>query len=294
MTNELPVGQLFSHVYLSGGTLLRDKETFRRRLGNYCRTHFNDENESLGEYLRIETGLVIHNSQDTYYYFEDFLADTNTEIRYVLDVITLIWEFYADTEPRAAKNWHDFVARTLKEESMGYQLDERCGVHFFIDEAFERNRQSIIPALGKTRYAGVLTAYEGAYSALDIEPQNTKQAVRLIFEAVEILGKLMQPKASRLDKQVAEAIRDQAKASYIGDNTACRVTDKMFASFVDWIDGLHFYRHGQGTEEPVEPPLELAIFAISSGTNYLRWLVQVDSRQLKEMDCKIVFLEISI
>ena len=161
---------------------------------------------------------------------------------------------------------------------MGYRLDEQCGVHFFVDEAFERSRQSIIPAFGQARYAGVLTAFEGAYSALDSEPQDTKQAVRLIFEAVEILAKLMQPKAARLDKQVIESIRDQAKASYDGDKTASSVADKMFAGFVDWMNGLHYYRHGQGVEETVMPPLDMAIFAISSGTGYLRWLIEIDAQ----------------
>jgi hypothetical protein len=213
-----------------------------------------------------------------YYYFEEFLVDPDTEIRYVLNVITLIWKFFAHTSFPTAKNWHYFVERTLKEESMGYRLDEQCGVHFFVDEAFERNRQSIIPALGQARYTGVRSAFEGAYSALDSEPQDTKQAVRLIFEAVEILAKLMQPKATRLDKQLAKTIRDQTKTLYVGNETACRVADKMFAGFVDWIDGLHYYRHGQGVEEPVMPPLDMAIFAISSGTGYLRWLIEVDAR----------------
>lgn len=279
--NAVPVGRLFSHVYLAGGALLRDKETFRKRLGFYCHKYFRDENDSLGDFLREETGLEITQSMD-FYYFEDYFNEI--EIRYVLNVITLIWRFHKlnDEYHRGdADHWHKFVARVLKEENMGYRLDEQCGVHFFVDEAFERGRQSIIPALGQARYAGVLAAFEGAYSALDSEPQDAKHAVRLIFEAVEILAKLMHPRATRLDKQIAETIRDQAKASYVGDETACRAADKMFASLVDWVDGLHFYRHGQGGEEPVMPPLDMAIFAISSGTGYLRWLLDIDARLLQ-------------
>lgn len=274
MTNELPVGKLFSHVYLSGGPLQRDKVTFRRRLGVYC--HQNFDGSSLGGFLRTETGLQIPRAYPDYDFEKFFVSE---EIRNVLDVVTLIWRFchFDRYDAKSVqKNWRDFVARVLKEESMGYQLDEQCGVHFFVDEAFERNRQSIIPALGQARYGGVLTAFEGAYSALDSEPQDTKQAVRLIFEAVEILAKLMHPKTARLDKQVIETIRDQAKASGDYDKTACSVADMMFASFVDWMNGLHFYRHGQGVEETVMPPLDMAIFAISSGTGYLRWLIEVD------------------
>ncbi|MHB0925857.1 MAG: hypothetical protein ACYC1F_05080 [Gallionellaceae bacterium] len=273
MTNELPVGKLFSHVYLSGGPLLRDKETFRRRLGFYCQNKF--DNFPLGDFLRIEKGLQIPHGYPKYDFEKFFVSE---EIRNVLDTITLVWRFYFQAKSLSAIGWRNFVDRTLKEENMGYRLDEQCGVHFFVDEAFERNRQSIIPALGQARYAGVLTAFEGAYSALDSEPQDTKQAVRLIFEAVEILAKLMQPKAARLDKQVIESICDRAKASYDGDKTASSVADKMFASFVDWMNGLHYYRHGQGVEETVMPPLDMAIFAISSGTGYLRWLIEIDAQ----------------
>ncbi|MDD2915036.1 MAG: hypothetical protein PHP70_06925 [Gallionella sp.] len=275
MTSQLPVGMLFSHVYLSGGPLLRDKETFRRRLGVYCQENFS--NGALGDYLRTETGLKIPDGYPQYNFENFFVSEA---IGNVLSAITLIWRFchldrYAPDS--VWKNWHDFVARVLKEENVGYRLDEKCGVHFFVDDSFERNRQSIIPALGHERYTGVLTAFEGAYSALDSESQDTKQAVRLIFESVEILAKLMHPKTERLDKKVIETIRDQAKVSYAGDKTACSVADKMFASFVDWMDGLHFYRHGQGVENHVAPPLDMAIFAISSGTNYLRWFLEIDA-----------------
>lgn len=277
MTNELPVGELFSHVYLSGGPLLRDKVTFRRRLGVYCQNNFS--NGSLGDFLRVETGLQLPHGYPQYNFEKFFISE---EIRNVLNVITLVWRFchHLDRYSRASpwSSWHDFVARVFKEENMGYQLDDQCGVHFFIDEAFERGRQSIIPALGQARYTGVMAAFEDAYSALDREPQDTKKAVRSIFEAIEILAKLMQPQATRLNKQLAEFIRDQAKAAYVGDATACNVADKMFAGFVDWIDGLHFYRHGQGVEEHVMPPLDMAIFAVGVGTGYLRWLLDLDDR----------------
>lgn len=274
---NLPTGQLFSHVYLSGGALLRDKETFRRRLGVYCQKQFYHDNSQLGDYLMVETGLQIRGRYTVYGFEELFVS---AEIKNVLDIITLIWRFCRTSAHLSvnARLWHAFVARVFKEENMGYRLDEQCGVHFFVDEEFERNRQSIIPALGQARYTGVRAAFEAAYSALDNEPQDTKQAVRAIFEAIEILAKLMQPRFPRLDKQLAETIRDQAKLAYAGDATACKVADKMFAAFADWIDGLHFYRHGQGVEETVAPPLDMAIFAISGGASYLRWLLEIDNR----------------
>ncbi|MFX5689069.1 hypothetical protein ABTD94_21875, partial [Acinetobacter baumannii] len=60
------------------------------------------------------------------------------------------------------------------------------------------------------------------------------------------------------------------------DATAMRAANKQLASFRDWIDSSHNYRHEQGSEEPVQPPIDLAILAISNGTAFLRWLIHLD------------------
>jgi len=52
----------------------------------------------------------------------------------------------------------------------------------------------------------------------------------------------------------------------------------MLASFKDWVDAAHFYRHEEGSEEPAQPPLQLAIYIVATGTAHLRWLAVLDTQ----------------
>ncbi len=52
----------------------------------------------------------------------------------------------------------------------------------------------------------------------------------------------------------------------------------MLTSFKDWVDAAHFYRHEEGAEEVAQPPLQLAIYIVSSGTTHLRWLAELDAQ----------------
>jgi hypothetical protein len=56
------------------------------------------------------------------------------------------------------------------------------------------------------------------------------------------------------------------------------VLDKTMQGAADWVDGLHFYRHGQGTQEPIAPSPELAVHALSTGAALLRLWVQAHAR----------------
>jgi hypothetical protein len=65
-------------------------------------------------------------------------------------------------------------------------------------------------------------------------------------------------------------------ALYCTDVVALRAAHKQLASLKDWVDASHNYRHEPGSEGPVQPPIDLAILAISNGTGFLRWLITLD------------------
>jgi hypothetical protein len=67
---------------------------------------------------------------------------------------------------------------------------------------------------------------------------------------------------------------------YGEDAVALRAANKQVAAFKDWVDASHNYRHEAGSEEPVQPPLDLAVLAISNGTAFLRWLIALDQATL--------------
>ncbi len=233
-------------------------------------------------------------AQPALYGFNEFF--TKSPIDSVLNAITLIWRFFYQDEYRKwiyteraksvgkwaypqAEAWQAFVARALREENMAYSLDESCGVHYLVDEEFERNRVSALSSLDAPRYAGVRDAFEAAYSYLDSQPPDTKASVRSTFEAIEILARLIDPQSNRLNKQLVENKLKPLAVNLTSDPTENKTVGKLFDGIAQWVDGLHNYRHGQGVEHPVAPSLTLAVYIISSGAAVLRWLVEIDTKQ---------------
>jgi hypothetical protein len=87
----------------------------------------------------------------------------------------------------------------------------------------------------------------------------------------------MFPKAQHLNAGEVDAkLGPLIKALYSGDPTALRAANKLLASFKDWVDGSLNYQHEPSSEEPAQPPSDLAILAISQGTSFLRWLIVLD------------------
>jgi hypothetical protein len=274
-----PVGELFSRVYLERGAPLQDDPRFRNRLDAYLSSRHRDDYGKLSAYLKLEAGLVV-----PFYSGHFQLAKFFTEfsIGDVLTAITLIWRYLRATYSAPfipAKNWHAFVSRALREENMGYQLDERCGVHYFVDEEFERNRASALKCLEAPRYAGVRAAFEAAHSYLDAQPTDTKASVRSAFESLEILARLMDPASKNLNKFMVENKLKPIALAVVSEPTEESTVTKLFDGLALMVDGLHNYRHGQPAEQPVAPSLTMAVYVISTVAAALRWLTALDTQQ---------------
>ncbi|SBO11732.1 hypothetical protein VME0621_03868 [Vibrio mediterranei] len=148
------IGQRFSMVYLNRDEPARDSARFRNRLkAFYWDELHNGYNAPVKTILQKEAGIEIPFIVNTFSVPEMFVKN---DIRDVLDSITLIYNcLIQERSPHLSQRWKDFVARALKEEHVGYQLDERCGVHYFVDEEFERNRASSLFALNNPVHNGV-------------------------------------------------------------------------------------------------------------------------------------------
>jgi hypothetical protein len=283
MPDDVPKVQLFTHLYLTRTTPIADSPTFRRRVGSYLDEVTDDDNVSiqLGKFLTREIGIKIPQRGYPYYYEKFF---TEVDIKYLLNSITLVWRFLfnihkskyiSPTEPDPAKNWRKFVQRTFDEENVSYTLDEFCGVHFRVDQEFEHNRIALLSVLNGQRYAGVRAAFEDAHRHLDSQPPDTKAAVRSMFESVEILVKLIVD-TKNLNKWIVEnSLKSIALDIYSGDDVAKNAVSKALDGIAQWVDGLHYYRHGQGIPEPVAPPLDFTVYVMSSGAAFLRWLTEI-------------------
>jgi hypothetical protein len=274
---DLPLGKRFSQIYIERGEPKQDGPRFRKRLSAYFGQVLNSAHGiQIAKNIELDLGLkaVSIGGYNIYFDHSDFFM--NAELKDLLDSITIIYEYVINRSPSQANNWLRFVQRVLTEENLGYAVDDKGVVHYFVDQEFEKNRLSVLSGLEGQRYKGVLEEFEDSHQKLISIPQDTKGSVRAIFEANEILFKLML-NAERLSSQnVRDKLIPTVKDIYKGDATASKSADNLLKAFCAWIDAAHMYRHGQKEEEPVKPPLTIAIELVSMGASYLRWLVEID------------------
>jgi hypothetical protein len=277
--SEKLVGQLFTHSYLDRGAPTADNLEFRQRLASFVQLNVADKKYQLSAYIAQETGYTkpYEVAPHTLFY--------TLPIARALTLVTIVYRFflaadraYAPSYKVSSQNWLLFVQRALREENVGYSIDLEGGVHYLVDDEFEHNRRAIIRSLNRPKYAGVLAAFNTAHNYLEPNALDTKAAVRSVFEALEIQTKLMVT-TQNLNKYSAQnLLAEVAVKSLAIDPTATKVLKATFIAFGEWVDGLHAYRHGQGTAEPVSPPLELAVHILSSGAAFLRLLLDVDQK----------------
>jgi len=272
------MGMRFTHVYVERGEPMPDSVRMRKRLGVlFAKLEIEKIIDAAGA-IEGELGVSVPR-RGGYHYVEVFFEQA--ALHDMLDSVTILSQACRRRSPPAlADAWRDGVARILREENIGYQLDSRAGVHFLVDEDFERTRQFAIAALQKGRYSAVTKEFDAAYRALDAVPPDTKTAVRAVFESLEILFKLMCTGASRLgSSEINSHLRPLVDRLHSTDAVAQRAAAKMVSSLADWVEGVHFYRHGQAVEEPAPPPLSLTLLTISTGAGFLRWLAELDGLQ---------------
>jgi hypothetical protein len=199
----------------------------------------------------------------------------NCELRDLLDGITITHQYL--TARAAGDIWLKGVRRIFTELHLAYEIDDQGIVHPSVDQEFQRNRTSTVAGLQASRYANSLAAFQRVSDELSAVPPNGKDAWRAVFGAVEGLFRLMFPAAHQLNAGLVDVhLAPLIQTLHAQDAIASRAAIKQLASFKDWVDASHFYRHEPGSEEPVQPPIDLAILAISNGTAFLRWLIALD------------------
>ena len=208
------------------------------------------------------------------FHFESFCKKCS--VRDLLDMITLAFVEFKRRGNVAAR-WLNESRRIFSEEHLAYEIDDVGVVHPAVDKEFQRNRQSTVAGLQMPRYANSLVAFSRVSDELASHPPNGKDAWRAVFSSVEGLFRLMFPSATQLTAGAVENdLSGLIQKLYGTDPAALRAANKQLASFKDWVDASHNYRHEPGSEEPVQPPIDLAILAISTGTAFLRWLIFLD------------------
>lgn len=281
MNKSRPEGQLFSRTYLERGKPTPSTPRFRMRLASYLKSYLSlDTLEAIGFDLAVELGcLSTSNLVDFKYSPHAFLEQWET--RDVLDFITIVYE-HLESDPESADHWVNFVQRVLTEENIAYEVDKKGGVHYVIDEEFERNTTSTVAGLADKRFDGVRAAVELAVAKMSKTEPDLKGAIRDVFEATETLTKLMSGTGKNLTDGFAKSeFGPILQKLYASDPVAQQSQAKLLESFCDWVGAAHPYRHGQKIQSPLAVPIESAILLISLGLSYIRWLVVIDELQKK-------------
>jgi hypothetical protein len=258
-------GKRFSLVYLTTDQALQDSKRARRRVAWLIDRGKIDKVRLVNQ---IERELGVEDPSTGHgYLIERFIE--RCDLRDFLDLISLV-RTVLPQEDRLV--WIRECIRIFAEEHLRYVINDAGGVRFSADAEFERNVQATIQGLGHSSLKGALTSYEHCLQALSRSPPEVKSAVRSMVEAVEIVFKTLCPGSARIGEAEIKGHLIPKLNSIYTDPTARQAATKLARSLIEWVNGAHFYRHGQVGEEPVEPPFEIATALISEGSSFLRWL----------------------
>jgi hypothetical protein len=260
-------GELFRTNYLRSPVKLADSKRARRRLSKL----FEDSMANGVDFANaVRRQLGIDYPITTYGYdHEGFWV--HSEVGDFLSGITLWSRIVRHHKPAL-----DAARRILDEEDLHYRIDDKGGVHYFVDELFAYTVESTLAGLGDARFTAARHALEGGLKSLGPTHQSGKGLIRGVFEAVEttflvIVG----PDAGdRLNKQAVERYLKPILITHFA--TVPDAEDKvsrLLDGFNAWVKEAHPFRHGTATGEEVhEAPLDLAVLSANTGMGFIRFL----------------------
>jgi hypothetical protein len=206
-----------------------------------------------------------------------FFRETQ-EFRDVLDAVScMTLAFHQEGRERDSEAWVNFCRRAFGEEGMAYRIDERGDAHYVIDVAFHEMADAVIATLAGGRYAAAGVCANKAVEQMTKAQPDGKHAIRDIFEGVETAFKVVAGTNRDLTQaNIAAELTPLVNRRFPdGEPVAKGAAAQTLESLKDWTNACHKYRHGHGAEEPVEPPLDLAIVLVGNGLNFARWIASL-------------------
>lgn len=260
------LGGLFRHNYLRPSTPLADSMRARRRLlQSMVKSRLWQE-----RFVALVQSEIGVEYPAQYAGWDHAAFWERADIGDVLSAITL-WHRVSQLKD----HYRSEVIRIFSEEHLRYRLDANGGVHFLVDEEFERVVASTVAGLGATRFAASLHALHEAMSNLGTAKQSGKGLIRGVFEAVEsaFLVVIAHPSVDRLNATAIDKhLKPLLMAGYPGYAEANDMVERLLEHFKAWVKSAHPFRHGAPLEQIHEAPLDLAILSATQGMGYLRYL----------------------
>ena len=269
MTTDHP---LFLYRYLERAAPRGDSPRFRVRL-SAAYPDIDAVRSKVHTSLRAEAGITPPSSQWGVSWEQFF---TKSPMEEVLTAVTVIFQHLRGYQ--AAASYLSAVERALAEENIGFRIDALGVIHYAVDEVFEGQRAALLAVLNAPLLAAARRAYESVYRHMGTQPPDTLSAARAMFDSVEIVARQLCPAHKNLHVGLCRGeLRELCINALGGDAIEQKVWTGMFAGLVEWVAAMHTIRHGQpfNTSPLTE---EFAVFAISSGSSYLRLLAGVALR----------------
>ncbi|MES2711604.1 MAG: hypothetical protein V4653_08485 [Pseudomonadota bacterium] len=267
----------YSQLYIDRGKSGQDSARFRKRLGAYAQNIIPfDKRYIFIDALTSRLGISLPYNPNTGVRIATFFD--KSELRDVLDAITLVSDVLLSTGYKMQNlQWKNTISAVISEENLAYRLDESCIVHPLVDLEFERNRYATVEALSDVRFGEARSDFDAAFGHL--RTGQGKQAIRMMFPAVETAAKVLHPGAfARLGPvEVDRYFGAHIQRKYEGNEPAITSGRRMLFLFKEWINASQPYRHGQEVEDAAEPPVELVVMHLSTGAALLRWMIDLSA-----------------
>lgn len=265
----------YSQLYLERGRPVADSSRFRNRLAGWAVVGWPVDTKKLVAWKAYLTlGITLADAPSIAvedYELEKFFR--KAELRDILDIVTIAAENIGDPERR--NGWLDHVKSALQEENLAFRLDDQGIVQPFVDAEFDANRSATLKALAEQRFGEVRADFDQAFRHL--RNSEGKQAIRMMFPAVEVAAKVLHPGAMArlMPNEVDRHLLPRLRAKYAGNAPALEAGQRLLEAFKDWIIASQPYRHGQEVQEPAEPPQDFVVAYLSLGAAFLRWMVDL-------------------
>jgi hypothetical protein len=264
---------MFSKTYLKQPAgQNKDSARLRNRLGAFAWKMDEATRGAFVQLVEAETGAKVPYGVATHDVGKFFAT---AEMRDVLDAVTCMTRALRERYgARDAEEWIAFCQRAFAEEGMANSIDDAGEAHYVVDVAFHETADSVIAALSREPFAGAGACMNKAVEEITKAKPDGKHAIRDTFEGVETVFKVVTKTTKDLTTANIDALLRPIVDRRFPDKhpIAKGAAQQTLESLKDWTNACHKYRHGQKAEEPVEPPLDLAIVLVGNGLNFGRWI----------------------
>lgn len=281
---DRPIGKLFTEVYKDRGAPSSDSPKFRIQLAGIFEEFIPNTGKDaydLSRYLKTSAGIEVSEIGgygQSGYRFDKLISQS--VIDELLDCITYFTHFIEARYPRALKSWINSVQSAFDKQNLNYEIDEKGGVHHRIDAAYLHSKSLTLACLAGVNFAAAHEEIEKAFYFLTQIPPDNKMAVVNAFLAAENVFKIaIGDNKDLANNTVKSYLTTHVQKYYAGKDAAtCQSTGRLVSSFASWADACHPYRHGQHDQNVVAPPDEVAISLVTTGADFIRWLVELSKK----------------